>query len=92
MLGCILFTKFLTDMTTSVGSFIRTWSYLVNETVTFDRRKAASAWWNQVCGSAGQNSGSYTATALTLTVGGAGRREQAYRLALPGLLVVCAAV
>ncbi len=59
-------------MTTSVGSFIRTWSYLVNETVTFDRRKAASAWWNQVCGSAGQNSGSFTAMALTLTVGGAG--------------------
>jgi hypothetical protein len=59
-------------MTTSAGSFIRTWSYLVNETVTFDRRKAALAWWNQVCGSAGQNSVSFTATALMLTVGGAG--------------------
>ncbi len=39
--------------------------------MTLDLLNAASAWWNQVVGSAGQKSGSFTATALTLTVGGA---------------------
>ncbi len=72
VLGCMLFTRSLTDMTTSHGSFINTWSYFVYEAVTLERRKDASAWLNHVFGSAVQNSGSLTATALTVTAGGAG--------------------
>jgi hypothetical protein len=67
VLGCMLFTRSLTDMTTAQGSFINTWSYFVYEAVTFERRKDATAWLNHVFGSAVQNSGSLTATALTVT-------------------------
>ncbi len=65
----MLFTRSQTDITTSCGSFINTWSYIVDELVMFDRRKAASAWLNQVVGSEDQKSGSLTATALTWIFG-----------------------